>query len=47
VARWRPQDADDLERLTLWLCGRHMERLTKAGARGWAHEGWLHKVGWW
>ena len=25
----------------------HMERLAKAGPRGWAHEGWMHKVGWW
>lgn len=47
VARWQPQNPDDTERLTLWLCGKHMERVMKAGPRGWAHEGRLHKVGWW
>ena len=47
VLRWRPQDAADRDRLTLWLCGRHMERMQKSGARGWEHSGWLHKIGWW
>ncbi|RLT36168.1 MAG: hypothetical protein DWI59_01080 [Chloroflexi bacterium] len=47
VARWHAPDPDDRERLTLWLCSRHMERMSKAGTRGWPHEGWLHKIGWW
>jgi hypothetical protein len=47
VARWRPTDPDDRERLTLWLCGKHMERMQKVAARGWPHEGYVHKIGWW
>lgn len=44
VLRWRGEERD---RLTLQLCGKHMERMQKAGTRGWEHSGWLHKVGWW
>jgi hypothetical protein len=44
VLRWRGEERD---RLTLWLCGKHLERMQKAGTRGWEHKGWLHKVGWW
>ena len=44
VLRWLH---DDRERLTLWLCARHLERMQKAGPRGWPHAGKLHKVGWW
>lgn len=47
VLRWRPQDDTDNERLTLWLCSRHLERMQKAETRGWEHSGWLHKIGWW
>lgn len=38
---------DDRERLTLTLCGRHLQRIQKAGARGWEHQGKWHKIGWW
>ena len=31
VLRWR---GDDKERLTIALCGKHLERLSKAGERG-------------
>ena len=44
VMRWQE---DDRERLTLALCGRHLQRIQKAGPRGWEHQGRLHKIGWW
>lgn len=46
VLRWRG-DSDERDRLTLWLCARHLERMQKTGTRGWEHSGWLHKIGWW
>ncbi len=44
VLRWID---DDRERLTLWLCDRHLRRMRQAGTRGWSHQGKLHKIGWW
>lgn len=44
VLRWVD---DDRERLTLWLCGRHLARVKKAGTAGWEHRGKRHKFGWW
>jgi hypothetical protein len=44
VLRWLN---DDRERLTLWLCDRHLRRLQRAGDRGWEHKGKLHKIGFW
>ncbi len=47
VLRWRA-DSDERERLTLQLCTRHLERMQRATiTRGWPHQGWLHKIGWW
>jgi len=47
VLRWRGPGQEERERLTLWLCTRHLERMQRSGTRGWAHQGWLHKIGWW
>jgi hypothetical protein len=44
ILRWV---GDDRERVTLWLCMKHLERIRKTGKRGWEHKGKLHKVGWW
>jgi hypothetical protein len=44
ILRWID---DDRERLTLWLCAKHLARIQKTGTRGWEHGGKLHKVGWW
>lgn len=44
VLRWV---GEDRERLTLWLCDRHLRRIRRAGASGWEHKGKLHKVGFW
>ena len=38
---------DDIERITIKLCGRHLERLRKAGAKGREFKGWSYKIGWW
>ena len=46
VARWR-DDPDDLERTTIELCGKHLKRLNKAGARGHTHRGLSYRVGFW
>ena len=44
VLRWV---GDERERLTLWLCDRHLRRIQRAGDRGWEHNGKFHKVGFW
>jgi pyruvate-formate lyase-activating enzyme len=44
VLKWR---GDERDRLTVPLCGKHLERLRKAGAKGREHKGWSYKVGWW
>jgi hypothetical protein len=44
VLRWR---GEDKERLTVALCGKHLERLRKAGERGRETQGWSYKLGWW
>ena len=44
ILRWV---GEDRERLTVWLCDRHLRRIQRAGARGWEHGGRLHKVGFW
>ncbi len=38
---------EDRQRITVWLCTRHLEKLQKAGKAGWANDGWHYKVGWW
>ena len=47
VAKWRAASPDDRERLTIPLCGKHLERLRKAGDKGRDIKGFLYKVGWW
>ena len=44
VLKWR---GEERERLTVPLCGKHLERLRKAGPKGREHKGWLYKTGWW
>ncbi|MGE3857404.1 MAG: hypothetical protein AB7G21_10665 [Dehalococcoidia bacterium] len=46
MSRWR-EDPDDRERLTLWVCPKHLVRMQKAGPRGWAHNGAFYKTGFW
>jgi hypothetical protein len=46
VARWR-DDPDDVERLTIELCAKHLQRLNKAGKKGHKHLGQFYKVGFW
>jgi hypothetical protein len=46
VARW-VSDPDDCERLTLWFCAKHLQRVKKAGQKGFAHNGLFYKVGFW
>jgi hypothetical protein len=46
VARWR-DDPDDVERLTIELCAKHLQRLNKAGQKGHKHLGQFYKVGFW
>jgi hypothetical protein len=38
---------DEIERITIQLCGRHLERLRKAGPKGREFKGWSYKIGWW
>ena len=38
---------DNTERVTIQLCGRHLERLRKAGKAGREHKGATYKIGWW
>ena len=40
-------DPDDAERLTLWFCAKHLQRVKKAGQRGFEHKGLHYKVGFW
>lgn len=44
VLKWR---GDDRERVTINLCMKHHARIAKAGTRGWDHEGYKWKLGWW
>lgn len=44
VLKWR---GDERERLTVPLCMKHHARIAKTGARGWAHQGFSWKLGWW
>ena len=44
VLKWR---GDERERITIPLCQKHHARMAKAGTRGWDHEGFKWKVGWW
>jgi hypothetical protein len=44
VLKWK---GDERERLTVWLCRKHLGRLQEAGARGREIKGWNYKVGWW
>lgn len=44
ILRWV---GEERERLTIWLCDRHLRRIRRAGAKGWEHGGRLHKVGFW
>jgi len=46
VSRW-VSDPDDCERLTLWFCSKHLQRVKKAGPKGFAHKGQFYKVGFW
>ena len=46
VSRW-VDNPDDRERLTIQLCGKHLKRVHKAGARGHAHRGTRYKIGFW
>lgn len=46
VSRW-VDDPDDRERVTLWFCGKHLQRVKKAGAKGFEHKGLHYKVGFW
>jgi hypothetical protein len=46
VSRW-VSDPDDRERLTLWFCGKHLQRVKKAGTKGFEHKGLHYKVGFW
>ncbi len=46
VSRWH-EDPDERERLTLWVCVKHLARMQKAGTRGWAHDGAFYKTGFW
>lgn len=47
IARWHPGEPDDQERLTIHMCGKHMERVRKTGTRGYAHDDYVYKEGWW
>ena len=44
VLKWR---GEERERLTVWLCRKHLSRLRESGARGKETGGWNYKVGWW
>ena len=44
VLKWR---GEDRQRLTVQLCGKHLERLRKAGEKGREIKGFYYKVGWW
>jgi hypothetical protein len=44
VLKWR---GEERERITVPLCVKHHARIAKAGARGWDHDGFKWKAGWW
>ena len=46
VSRWR-EDPDDRERLTIELCRKHLRRVRKAPAAGFAHRGLHYSAGFW
>jgi hypothetical protein len=46
VSRWT-HDPNDRERLTIQLCGKHLQRVSKAGASGHEHKGARYKLGFW
>ena len=46
VSRWAV-DPDDRERLTIQLCGKHLQRVRRSGARGYEHRGAHYKIGFW
>ncbi len=46
VSKWTT-DPDDRSRLTIWLCGKHMQRVQKAGPNGYAHGAEKFKAGFW
>lgn len=46
VSRWR-DDPEDRERLTIELCRKHLRRLRKAPAAGFAHRGLRYRAGFW
>ena len=47
IARWHPEEPDEQERLTIHLCGKHMQRLIGKGQRGYQHEDYVYKQGFW
>lgn len=46
VSRW-VTDPDERDRLTIPLCAKHLQRVKKAGTRGFEHRGLHYKVGFW
>ena len=46
VSRWR-DNPDDVERLTIELCAKHLRRLEKARKRGHRHLGQSYRTGFW
>ena len=44
VLKWR---GEEKERLTVWLCRKHLIKLKEAGDRGKESKGYFYKVGWW
>jgi len=44
VMKWR---GDERERLTIKLCGKHHARIAKAGQKGWEHNDFRWKIGFW
>lgn len=46
VSRW-VSDPDDRDRVTLWFCAKHLQRVKKAGPKGFEHKGLHYKVGFW
>jgi hypothetical protein len=46
VSRW-VNDPDERDRLTIPLCAKHMQRVKKAGTRGFKHGTHTYKVGFW
>ena len=46
VSSWT-EDPNDLRRDTIMLCGKHLQRVRKAGAAGHEHKGMRYKEGFW